>query len=125
MDVPRVVATPAALAVIAALKAQHGPLVFHQSGGCCDNGGANCFPAHELPVGPGDLQIGEIGGTPFYVSKAAYEFWKRTQFIIDVVRGSHGNFSLEGPNGEAFFTRSRLFTDEEWQALLASGVVSD
>jgi uncharacterized protein (DUF779 family) len=115
--IPRVLATDAALALIARLKAKHGPLMFHQSGGCCDGSAPMCFSEGELLVGDGDVLLGEIGGCPFYMSAAQYEYWKHTQLIIDVVPGRGGMFSLEGPEGLRFLTRSRLFDDEEQAAL--------
>ncbi|MFZ1641940.1 MAG: DUF779 domain-containing protein [Candidatus Contendobacter sp.] len=117
--VPRVLATDATLALIARLNAKHGPLMFHQSGGCCDGSAPMCFPEGELLVGDGDVRLGEIGGCPFYMSVAQYEYWKHTQLIIDVVPGRGGMFSLEGPEGLRFLTRSRLFTDTEWATLEA------
>ena len=112
--VERVIATPAALELIAQLKAEHGPeLMFHQSGGCCDNSAANCYLPTDLTIGPHDVRLGEIGGVPFYMSASQYEYWKHTQLIIDVVEGQGGTFSLEGGTGKAFHTRSRLFSDEE------------
>jgi uncharacterized protein (DUF779 family) len=109
-----VIATPEALALIQLLKTKHGDeLFFHQSGGCCDNSAANCYMKGDLTIGPGDVFLGEIGGCPFYMSVSQYEYWKHTQLIIDVVEGTGGTFSLEGPEGKAFHTRSRLFTDEE------------
>ena len=115
--VSRVLATDAALALIAKLKAKHGPLIFHQSGGCCDGSSPMCFPDGELLVGDSDVLLGEIGGCPFYMSAAQYEYWQHTQLIIDVVPGRGGMFSLEGPEGLRFLTRSRLFSDEEQAAL--------
>jgi uncharacterized protein (DUF779 family) len=119
--IPRVLATDAALTLIAKLKAKHGPLMFHQSGGCCDGSSPMCFPEGELLVGDGDVRLGEIGDCPFYMSVAQYEYWKHTQLIIDVVPGRGGMFSLEGPEGLRFLTRSRLFSDAE-QAALDAGV---
>jgi len=112
--VERVVATPEALALIDELKAQHGELMFHQSGGCCDNSAANCYLPTDLTIGPYDVQLGRVGGVPFYISKSQYEYWKHTQLILDVIDGSGGTFSLEGNTGKAFHSRSRLFTDQEW-----------
>ena len=112
--VDRVVATPEALALIAELKAQYGALMFHQSGGCCDNSAANCYLPTDLTIGPYDVKLGEVGGVPFYIGKLQYEYWKHTQLILDVIDGSGGTFSLEGNTGKAFHPRSRLFTDEEW-----------
>lgn len=111
--VHRVVATPAALELIELLKAKHGPLMFHQSGGCCDGSSPMCYPAGEFKVGGQDVLLGEIGGCHFYIGAAQYEYWKHTQLIIDVVPGRGGMFSLEGPEGKRFHTRSRLFTDQE------------
>lgn len=118
-SVPRVLATDAALDLIAKLKARHGPLMFHQSGGCCDGSSPMCYPDGELLVGDGDVRLGEIGGCPFYMSAAQYEYWKHTQLTIDVVPGRGGMFSLEGPEGLRFLTRSRLFSDAEQAALEA------
>ena len=113
--VPRVVATEAALALILRLQAEHGPaLMFHQSGGCCDNSAANCYLPTDLTIGAQDVHLGEVGGVPFYIGKLQYEYWKHTQLILDVVEGHGGTFSLEGSTGLAFHTRSRLFSDEEW-----------
>lgn len=112
--VDKVIATDAALALIADLQAQHGPVFFHQSGGCCDNSAANCYIEGELTIGPGDVKLGDIGGLPFYMSTSQFEYWKHTQLIIDVIDGhGGGTLSLEGPEGKAFLTRSRVFTDEE------------
>ena len=112
---PRVVATPAALELVALLQAKHGPeLMFHQSGGCCDNSAANCYLPGEITMGAGDVYLGDIGGCRFYIGKAQYETWKHTQLIIDVIDGyGGGTFSLEGPEGKAFHTRSRVFTAME------------
>ena len=114
---PRVVATDEARDLIAHLVAEHGPVMFHQSGGCCDGSAPMCFPAGDFQVGDRDRRLGEIGGMPFYISGPQFEYWQHTQLIIDVVPGRGGMFSLEGPEGLRFLTRSRLFTDEEWTAL--------
>ena len=119
--VERVSATPAALELIAVLRAQHGDLMFHQSGGCCDGSSPMCFPLGEFLVGPSDVRLGEIGSCPFYMSRAQFEYWEHTHLIIDVVEGRGGMFSLEGPTGRRFLTRSRLFTEKE-AAALAAGV---
>ncbi len=118
---PRVVATEAALALVASLREEHGPLMFHQSGGCCDGSAPMCYPRGELLVGDGDRLLGELGGCPFYMSAAQFTYWKHTQLLIDVVPGRGGMFSLEGVRGVRFLTRSRLFTDAELAALEASG----
>jgi uncharacterized protein (DUF779 family) len=108
-----VTATPAALELIGLLKSKHGSLMFHQSGGCCDNSAANCLLPGEITIGAGDVYLGEIGGCPFYIGKSQFATWKHTQLIIDVVNGRGGTFSLEGPEGKAFHTRSRLFSAAE------------
>ncbi|HIV70537.1 MAG TPA: DUF779 domain-containing protein [Candidatus Aquabacterium excrementipullorum] len=116
--VERVVATPAALALIQRLREQHGPLMFHQSGGCCDGSAPMCFARGDVMVGASDIRLGSIGGEPFYISKPQFEYWQHTQLIIDVVGGRGGMFSLEGPHGVRFLTRSRLFDDSEGVRLM-------
>jgi uncharacterized protein len=121
--VERVIATPVALELIDELKAKHGELMFHQSGGCCDNSAPNCYLPTDLTIGAYDIHLGDIGDVPFYISVSQYEYWKHTQLIIDVIDGQGGTFSLEGSTGKAFLTRSRLFTDAEWAELKAAGLV--
>lgn len=115
--VERVIATEAALELIEKLKSIHGPLMFHQSGGCCDGSAPMCYENGEFKVGNSDLLLGEIGDSPFYIAKDQYEYWKHTQLIIDVVPGRGGMFSLEGPEGKRFLTKSRVFTQEELSVL--------
>ena len=115
--VQRVVATESTLQLIEKLKTIHGPLMFHQSGGCCDGSSPMCYPRDEFRTGESDILLGKIGDTPFYMSKDQYEYWKHTQLIIDVVDGRGGMFSLEGPEGKRFLTRSRIFTTEEREKL--------
>ncbi|CAG9173193.1 DUF779 domain-containing protein [Cupriavidus pinatubonensis] len=119
VTVTRVVATPAALALIGELRARHGPLMFHQSGGCCDGSAPMCFAAGDLIVGDSDVCLGEIGGAPFHMTRAQFEYWQHTRLVIDVVAGAGGMFSLESGTGKRFLTRSELFSDEE-AALLAA-----
>jgi len=115
--VARVLATDAAQELIALLKTKHGPLMFHQSGGCCDGSSPMCYPEGELILGEQDVLLGEISETPFYMHQNQFEYWKHTQLIIDVVEGRGGMFSLEGVEGKRFLTRSRTFTDEELDEL--------
>ena len=115
--ITRVTATPAALALIQTLQERHGPLLFHQSGGCCDGSSPMCFPRGEFLIGGSDVLLGDIGGQPFYMSESQFEYWMHTHLIIDVVPGRGGMFSLEGPEGKRFLTRSRLFTNEEFAQL--------
>ena len=109
----RVLATDATLELIEQLKVKHGPLMFHQSGGCCDGSSPMCYPDGDLIIGDQDVLLGRIGDVPFYMHKNQYEYWKHTQLIIDVVDGRGGMFSLEGVEGKRFLTRSRAFTAEE------------
>ncbi len=111
--VERVVATPAALALIEKLRRRHGPLMFHQSGGCCDGSAPMCFPQGEFRTGGGDVRLGAIGAAPFYIGAAQFEAWRGAQLIIDVVPGRGSGFSLEAPEGLRFLTRSRVFTPNE------------
>ncbi|WP_438313647.1 DUF779 domain-containing protein [Sporosarcina sp. FA9] len=109
----RVLATEAALKLIGQLTSKHGPLMFHQSGGCCDGSSPMCYAEGELIIGQQDVLLGFIGEVPFYMHKNQFEYWKHTQLIIDVVEGRGGMFSLEGVEGKRFLTRSRAFTVEE------------
>ncbi len=117
MDTERVKATEAALALIAEIQAEHGDVLFHQSGGCCDGSSPMCYPANEYRVGENDVKLGEIGGVPVYISASQFEVWKHTQLIIDVVPGRGGMFSLDNGREKRFLTRSRLFGQEEMCAL--------
>jgi uncharacterized protein (DUF779 family) len=117
----RVSATPATLALIARLVAIHGPLLFHQSGGCCDGSAPMCYPRGEFKVGAQDVYLGEIAGQPFYMGAAQFEYWQHTHLIIDVVPGRGSGFSVEAPEGVRFLTRSRVYTDAEYDALDAAG----
>jgi uncharacterized protein (DUF779 family) len=103
---PVVDATPAALEVIERLRAGHGPLAFFQSGGCCDGTSPLCLKDGELPPGPQDLQLGEIGGAPFFIDAEQYERWGRPQFLIDVSPGAAEGFSLEALEGVHFVSRT-------------------
>jgi len=123
-DLPlQVMATLPALQLIETLQARHGDLLFHQSGGCCDGSSPMCFAQDDFTVGDRDVRMGEIGGAPFYISPAQFEYWKHTQLIIDVVPGRGGMFSLENGEGVRFLVRSRLFSDEEFARLKAAGRV--
>jgi len=115
--VERVLATEAALDLIERLAHLHGPLMFHQSGGCCDGSAPMCYPQGEFRVGSNDVRLGEIGGVEFYMDADQFAYWKHTQLIIDVVPGRGGGFSLEAPEGVRFLTRSRVFTGAEADAL--------
>jgi hypothetical protein len=111
--VTRVAITADAEAVLRQLVAQHGPLLFHQSGGCCDGSAPMCYPRGEFRVGQRDVFLGEIAGTPFYIGAQQFEYWQHTQLLIDVVPGRGSGFSLEAPLGVRFLTRSRVFDEQE------------
>jgi uncharacterized protein len=119
--VERVLVTQEAAEMIARLKVLHGPLMFHQSGGCCDGSAPMCYPANEFKVGRQDVHLGQIAGCEFYIGAAQFEYWRHTQLIIDIVPGRGAGFSLEAPEGVRFLTRSRVFTDEECIELEAAG----
>jgi uncharacterized protein (DUF779 family) len=101
-------ATPEALKWIEVIRGDHGDLMFHQSGGCCDGSSPMCYPLGEFQVGPMDVLLGEIGGCPFYIGKLQWEKWQHTRLIIDVVPGRGSGFSLDAPYGIRFLTRSTL-----------------
>ena len=111
--VHRVDITPDAAALLARLVEQHGPLLFHQSGWCCDGSSPMCFPLGELRIGQDDVLLGEVGGVPFYMGGDQFRYWSHTHLTVDVVPGRGSGFSVEAPEGVRFLIRSRLFTDAE------------
>ena len=117
----RVSITPEAQIWVEKLSAEHGPLMFHQSGGCCDGSSPMCYALGEFRVGGSDRLLGEIASCPFYMSASQFAYWRHTHLIIDVVKGRGGGFSLEAPEGIRFLTRSRLFTPEEQTQLEIQG----
>ncbi len=129
MNIPlRVELTSGAEDLLRTLYKAHGPLMFHQSGGCCDGSSPMCYPAGEFRVGGQDVLLGElvVAGIQepigFWMSASQFEYWKHTHLTVDVVVGRGGGFSLESPEGKRFLIRSRLFTDEEWAILENSPV---
>jgi uncharacterized protein (DUF779 family) len=110
-------ATPEARELLSSLASEHGPLMFHQSGGCCDGSSPMCFPRGEFRIGSRDVRLGSIEGVPFYISGPQYAYWKHTHLTVDVVPGRGSGFSVEAPRGVRFLIRSRLY-DEAEQALL-------
>ena len=114
MTMTRVSATAAALELISKLAARHGPLMFHQSGGCCDGSAPMCYPEGEFRTGGSDVLLAEleVEGVPepvtFWISRSQYEVWSHTRLIVDVVAGRGSGFSLEAPEGVRFLTRSRV-----------------
>lgn len=117
----RVIATEEAEKWIEKLKKIHGPLLFHQSGGCCDGSSPMCYPRQEFRIGSQDVFLGNIADTPFYISGSQFEYWSHTRLIIDVVPGRGSGFSIEAPEGIRFLTRSELFTPEELEQLSKEG----
>jgi len=118
----RILSTPEADALIEQLTAMHGPLMFHQSGGCCDGSAPMCFPRGEFKVGAQDVLLGHVAGdVPVWIGAAQFEYWRHTQITIDVVPGRGAGMSLESPQGVRFIIRSRVFTDEECDRLMAAG----
>ena len=119
----RVAMTPAASELLSTLTEMHGPLMFHQSGGCCDGSSPMCYPDGEFKIGGHDVHLGDLGveglAKPigFYMSSSQFEYWKHTHLTVDVVKGRGSGFSVEAPEGVRFMIRSRLFTDEEYLAL--------
>ncbi|MDQ0381460.1 DUF779 domain-containing protein [Amycolatopsis thermophila] len=114
----RVAMTGAAVALLRRLVDQHGPVMFHQSGGCCDGSAPMCYPEGEFRVGASDVLLGHVGdGTPFWMSADQYAYWRHTHLTVDVVAGRGSGFSLEAPEGVRFLIRSRLLTDDELAVL--------
>ncbi|MFR9752394.1 DUF779 domain-containing protein [Nocardia sp. 004] len=119
--VRRVELTERAAALLRTLIEQHGPVMFHQSGGCCDGSSPMCYPRGEFRVGAADVLLGQLeGDTPFWMSADQYEYWRHTRLTVDVVPGRGSGFSLEAPEGVRFLIRSRLLTDEELAVLAAT-----
>ncbi len=117
--VEKVLLTDEAAELLRRLTGMHGPLMFHQSGGCCDGSSPMCYPAGEFRTGSADVQLGDLvvdgleRPIAFWMSANQYEYWKHTQLTVDVVKGRGGGFSVEAPEGVRFLIRSRLFSDEE------------
>ncbi len=131
MEIPsRVDYTEAAAEMLRKLSAINGPLMFHQSGGCCDGSSPMCYLEGEFRVGGSDVLVGEfvISGIQkpiqVWMSASQFEYWKHTHLTIDLVDGRGGGFSLEAPEGKRFLTRSRLFTEAEWAILENSPVAT-
>lgn len=116
-QIPRVLVTEEARKLIDQLRQQHGELMFHQSGGCCDGSAPMCFRKGQFRVGDNDVLLGEIDGCPFYMSRSQFEYWKHTQLTVDITKGRGASFSLEIPLGVRFLIRSRPFTQEEERQL--------
>ncbi len=128
MNPPRVVVTAKAAALLDQLREQHGALMFHQSGGCCDGSSPMCYPDGDFIVGDRDVLLGvlDVGhdGVSVWISGPQFEAWKHTQLVIDVVPGRGSGFSLEAPEGKRFLSRARAFTDRENAELAATSLVT-
>jgi uncharacterized protein (DUF779 family) len=129
MEIPlRVELTSAAEDLLRTLYKTHGPLMFHQSGGCCDGSSPMCYQAGEFRVGGQDVKLGDlkVAGIQeligFWMSASQFEYWKHTHLTVDVVDGRGGGFSLESPEGKRFLIRSRLYSDQDWEILENSPV---
>ncbi|MFV0495926.1 DUF779 domain-containing protein [Mycobacterium sp.] len=133
---PGALITADAAELLATLQLRHGPVMFHQSGGCCDGSSPMCYPRSDFVVGDRDvllgmLDLGSNGGSdddeaavPVWISGPQYETWKHTQLVIDVVAGRGGGFSLEAPEGVRFLSRGRVFTEAEQRLLHAVPVIT-
>ncbi|MTE24212.1 DUF779 domain-containing protein [Microbacterium sp. ZXX196] len=118
----RVAVSDEAAALLRSLTAQHGPLMFHQSGGCCDGSAPMCYPRGMFVTGPSDVLLGSVDvgldePIEVFMSESQFAYWKHTHLTIDVVDGRGAGFSVEGPTGKRFLIRSRLLTDEESSTL--------
>jgi uncharacterized protein (DUF779 family) len=121
-NVPRVKVTDEAKKIINEIRAKHGELMFHQSGGCCDGSSPMCYENGDFLVGSSDVWLGQIDGCDFWMAKDQFEFFKHTELTIDVTPGRGASFSLEIPLGVRFVTKSRVFTYEESQNLIETRI---
>ena len=117
MMITRISTTESADKLIDELTAQHGELMFHQSGGCCDESATMCYTKGEFYLGNADVEIGTVRNTSVYMSAEQFAYWEHTHITLDAIKGTGGQFSLERPTGLRFLIRSRIYTDEEWDYL--------
>ena len=115
--ITRISTTESANKLIDELIAEHGELMFHQSGGCCDGSAPMCYTKGEFHVASADVEIGTVRNTAFYMSAEQFAYWEHTHITLDAIKGTGGQFSLERPTGLRFIIRSRIYTDEEWEYL--------
>ena len=113
----RIDITPKAEAIVNQLISAHGPLIFHQSGGCCDGSAPMIFSKEDMYLDESDILLGKPAGVPFYMNKDQFDYWKHTHLTIDITPGRGSSFSLEIPLGVRFIIHSRLLTEEEQQYL--------
>ena len=124
MNVVRVDCTDAAEKLVTELRGEHGPLLFHQSGGCCDGSAPMCYPRGDFKIGERDVLLGVVAGTPFFMGGDQFEYWKHTALTLDVVPGRGSGFSAESPRGVRFIIRSRVLEANEIEALEAQGLLT-
>jgi uncharacterized protein (DUF779 family) len=120
--IARVALSAKAVALLGELTEIHGPLMFHQSGGCCDGSSPMCYPDGDFKIGAVDVRLAELDAglphtIPFWMSESQFAYWSHTHLTVDVVPGRGSGFSVESPTGQRFLIRSRLFTDEESEHL--------
>lgn len=120
--VERVVATDKALALIEHIKGIHGPIMFYQSGGCCDGSVPMCYAEGDFQIGSADIYLGSIGDVPFYMHRSQYDYWKHTQLIIDAIEGRGATFSLDNVEDKHFILNSRVFTDKEYEEVKKASI---
>jgi len=128
-DVKRVGVTDQAAELLRRLVGQYGPLMFHQSGGCCDGSSPMCFPAGDFITSEADVHLAELDigldkPIPFWMSKSQFSYWSHTHLTVDVVPGRGSGFSVEAPEGVRFLIRSRMFTDEESESIAGAKIVT-
>jgi uncharacterized protein (DUF779 family) len=121
MPPERVTYTEPVAQLLAELRAEHGELMFHQSGGCCDGSAPMCYPRGDFRIGERDVYLGDVAGVPFFMGGDQFEYWKHTKLTIDVVKGRGSGFSAEAPRGVRFIVRSEVLSAEDVEALDASG----
>lgn len=112
-DMRPLTATDTALRLIGKLRAKHGPLMFHLSGGGRDGNATQCYVQGEFFIGEHDHLLGRVAGVPLYASGPRFVYWSHATLVVDVVPGRSALYSLEGAEGVRFLTRSRTFSDEE------------
>ncbi len=113
----RIDITPNAAKIVQQLKTQHGPLIFHLSGGCCDGSAPMLFEQEEMYLDDSDVLLGVVEGVNFFMNKDQFEYWKHTHLTVDITEGRGSSFSLEIPLGLRFMIHSRLLTPEENEVL--------
>ena len=117
MKYERVAITAEAVKIVKEIKARHGELIFHQSGGCCDGSAPMIFEKEDMYLDESDILLGQLEGVNYYMNKDQFEYWKHTHLTVDITEGRGSSFSLEIPLGVRFIIHSRILTEEENTAL--------